>query len=361
MSSLLPDKALSEALNAFGAGGTDVLVVPLGAGNINDTYLVETAGNKVVLQRINPAVFPDPVKIVANFSLVSSHITQAIRSSAEPFLCAQPILTEKGDVCYCDNDGGCWRSQTWVEHVPHSRIHFNHHTARQLGRVLARFHQLTEDIDTGLLATPIPGFHCTPRYLEQFDRERDAWREPITSELTCALEYVRRFRGVAGLLEEAAAKGYLVRRTIHGDPKLDNVIFTEKVGAAGFFDLDTTGPGLIHYDLGDCLRSCCNRAGEDAKSRQDVRFDADICKAVLAGYLEIGGKRLSDEECRLIFDSILVITFELGLRFLTDHLRGNVYFKVRTVSENLFRALGQFRLMESVAEQEKTIRGSITR
>ena len=356
-----PGQVLGEVLQAFRAGSADVQVVPLGAGNINDTYLVQTAGQKFVLQRINSAVFPEPERVVANFARVSRHIAEVAGSQSEPFLCAQLILTANGGLSYQDGEGGVWRAQSWVDHLSADLISFKHDTAAQLGRVLARFHQLTMDLPERSLAEPIPGFHCTPRYLEQFDQARSAWQGIRSPELAQALAYVERFRPVAGPSQDAATKGPLRRRLIHGDPKLDNVIFTDKGVAVGFFDLDTTGPGLIHYDIGDCLRSCCNRAGEEGANRQDVRFDSDICHDVLGGYLEIAGPDFGDVDRYYIYDAVLVIAFELALRFLTDHLQGNVYFKVKSEAENLFRALGQFQLAESICEEEKTIRACTDR
>jgi len=351
-----PDQVLGEALDAFGVGGGGELVASLGTGNINDTYLVETAGRKFVLQRINQSVFPEPERVVANFARVSGHIAEVARSQPEPFLCAQLVLTGKGHMSFRDSEGGFWRAQSWIDHLPSQHITLTRDIAVHLGRTLARFHQLTRDIPALSMAEPIPGFHCTPNYLEKFDRTQRAWQGTMSPELEEALAYVERFRPVAALLEDAAAKGSLIRRTIHGDPKLDNVIFTTKGVAAGFFDLDTTGPGLIHYDIGDCLRSCCNRAGEDGVNRLDVRFDPDICRAMLGGYLEIAGSDFGDTDRYHIYDAVLVITFELGLRFLTDYLQGNVYFKVKSAAGNLFRALGQFQLAETICAEEKTIR-----
>ena len=350
------DKVLGDALKAYGAGAAGVRVEPLGAGNINDTYLVQSSGQRIILQRINSAVFPIPERVVDNFAKVSRHITAVGQAYPEPFLCAKPVLTANGDLSYRDTEGGVWRAQSWIDHIPAHRVAVTHKTAVQLGRTLARFHELTGDLPATSFAEPIPQFHCTPWYLDQFDGARTAWKAKPTPELEQALALVERFRSAATLLEEAAAHGSLARRIIHGDPKLDNVIFTDQGIAAGFFDLDTTGPGLLHYDIGDCLRSCCNRVGEDGAKRLEVRFDVDICRAVLGGYLEYSGSDFGDVDRCYIYDAVLVITVELALRFLTDYLRGNVYFKVKSAEENLLRALGQFQLAESICNEEEKIR-----
>jgi len=347
---------LAGPLAAFGAEGPGVAVSSLGTGNINDTYLVEDSGRRFVLQRINPAVFQDPVGVVANFARLSDHLAVAARSLGIPFLCAQPVLTRSGDLQYQDDTGGFWRAQTWIEHLPVRFITKNIETARQFGLVLARFHLLTAGLDASTLITPIPGFHRTPHYLLQFDRAAAAYQGAENPELKRALAFAKHFRWVAPLLEDGEDQGYLVQRTIHGDPKLDNVIFTKAGGAAGLFDLDTAGSGLILYDIGDCLRSSCNAAGEQGEDWRRVQFDVNCCQAVLAGYLADGEAPISDEERYRIFDAVLVITVELALRFLADYCNGNAYFKVRTPTENLYRALGQFQLAESIRRQEKMIR-----
>jgi hypothetical protein len=129
--------------------------------------------------------------------------------------------------------------------------------------------------------------------------------------------------------------------------------------AISIVDLDTVKPGLIHYDIGDCLRSGCNTLGEETKQWEKVHFDPDLCKAILQGYLSTAREFLTGNDFFYIYDSIRLIAFELGLRFFTDYLEGNVYFKVRHTEHNLARALVQFTLTESIESQEKAIRNII--
>jgi hypothetical protein len=124
-------------------------------------------------------------------------------------------------------------------------------------------------------------------------------------------------------------------------------------------DLDTVKPGLIHYDVGDCLRSSCNPAGEETERWEAVRFEADLCRAILRGYLPLARSFLTDADHRLLYEAAHLLAFELGLRFFTDYLEGNVYFKVRHPEHNLARALVQFRLAESIESQAASIRSMI--
>ena len=126
--------------------------------------------------------------------------------------------------------------------------------------------------------------------------------------------------------------------------------------AVAMVDLDTVKPGLVHYDIGDCLRSGCNPLGEETEHWQEVRFDPDLCRAILRGYLSQARDFLTHGDYDYLFDAIRLIAFELGLRFFTDYLAGNVYFKARRREHNLARALVQFRLTESIESQEKNLR-----
>ncbi|EKD33850.1 MAG: hypothetical protein ACD_75C02575G0003, partial [uncultured bacterium] len=181
-------------------------------------------------------------------------------------------------------------------------------------------------------------------------------RRAIDGESGYCLAMIERFAAGASALEDARNAGILAVQPIHGDPKIDNFIFAGDGRADGMLDFDTVGGGLIHYDLGDCLRSCCNRAGETGAAASPVSLDLDYCRSLLAGYFSSAPNLLNDAQREYIFPAVLLITFELGVRFFTDHLRGNTYFKVHGDGENLARAVCQFRLVEDIAGKEKKIR-----
>ena len=174
------------------------------------------------------------------------------------------------------------------------------------------------------------------------------------------LGFVAARRVWAGVLEEARAQGRLSLSPVHGDPKVNNVLLDTATGkAVALVDLDTVKPGLVHYDIGDCLRSGCNPWGEETEQWEAVRFDPDLGRALLQGYLAGAGGFLSDHDYHYLFAAIRLIAFELGLRFFTDYLAGNVYFKASRPEHNLARALVQFKLTESIEAQEAAIRAFI--
>jgi Ser/Thr protein kinase RdoA (MazF antagonist) len=162
------------------------------------------------------------------------------------------------------------------------------------------------------------------------------------------------------VLENARAEGRLMLRVIHGDPKVNNIMMDTASGQAiSIIDLDTVKPGLVHYDIGDCMRSGCNPLGEETGEWEKVSFDIDCCRAILEGYLRTARTFLSEDDFAYLYDSIRLIAFELGLRFFTDCLEGDVYFRVKGPGHNLARALVQFRLTRSIEEQENAIRAII--
>ncbi|HYE36368.1 aminoglycoside phosphotransferase family protein [Methylocaldum sp.] len=337
----------------------DLSVKPLGDGLINDTFLVTEElpdGERFVLQRINSRVFPEPRLIMENLRILLSHVRERQAGTADVRDLKLPEIrpTRAGLDFWADSEGDFWRALSFIPNTGSHNVLHDSVQAEEAGYALGRFHALTADLDPGLLHDTLPGFHIAPRYLARFEKVAAGVQTvPDSEELRFALDFVGARRSFFAVLEDAA----LPLRVIHGDPKLNNVLFDEHSGlAASLIDLDTVKPGLVHYDLGDCLRSCCNRSGEAADDASTVAFDLDVCRAILRAYFAETGAFLTAIERRYLYDAIRLLPLELGLRFLTDHLEGNRYFKVERPGQNLQRALVQFRLAESVETQEKSIR-----
>ncbi|NEO28685.1 MAG: aminoglycoside phosphotransferase family protein, partial [Kamptonema sp. SIO4C4] len=237
----------------------------------------------------------------------------------------------------------------------HDAIATPHH-AEEVGYALGMFHHLLSDLPPHRLADTLDGFHITPRYLQQYDRIWGEYTGPMTSEVQSCSQFIRDRRSQVNLLENAKTQGKLPLRVIHGDPKVNNVIFDATTGKAiSLIDLDTVKPGLLHYDIGDCLRSGCNPLGEETPDWQNVYFDPDLCQAILRRYLPLVEEFLTENDYAYLYDSIRLITFELGLRFFSDYLAGNIYFKAKYPEHNLNRALVQFQLTQSIEKQAERI------
>lgn len=345
--------------------GEIISVLRHGSGKINDTFLVTTSTGKFILQCLNPRVFKQPELVMRNLRTIETHITNRLREDTvlldKRWEVPRIISTLAGTDLFHDPEGNSWRAITFIDNATAHETIQNAGHARQAGLALGRFHRLLNDLPVEKLHDTLPDFHVTPRYLEKFDALASApLQQPDNDgEIAACQKFIAGRRTKSSVLEDALQHGALQLRPIHGDPKLSNIMIdTSTAEAVGFVDLDTVKPGLIHYDVGDCLRSCCNFAGEEGAAA-GVHFDTDTCRTILQGYMEEAATFLSPVDLNFFYDAIWLIPFELGIRFLTDHLSGDVYFKTDGHGQNLQRALVQFSLCRSIEEQEETVRAII--
>lgn len=338
-----------------------------GQGNVNDTFLVtlEAQGARhFILQRLNTRVFPQPELIMRNLRTFTAHVEARLQKDPLPrprrWDAPRVLLTPEGKDHWLAPDGSFWRALTFIEAAASHATIRNLEHAREVGWALGLFHRLLSDLPPDRLADTLPGFHITPEYLHHYDEVLATGRGRQSPETAFCHRFVEARWAVAGVLEDAKARGKLPLRAIHGDPKVNNVMLDTATGqAVALVDLDTVKPGLVHYDLGDCLRSGCNTLGEEIWEWEKTRFDLEICRAILWGYLSQAGDFLTPADYEYLYDALCLLPFELGLRFLTDYLEGDVYFKTRYPEHNLFRALVQFQLTAGIESQEKAIRSII--
>jgi hypothetical protein len=330
-----------------------------GTGKVNDTFLVTVAGKgecRFILQRISSAVFAHPEWITENLRIVCDHVIKNLAAEGNPGSWRMPVIHQSlaGRDFYRDRDGSCWRVLHFIAGCTSSATVQSPFQAREAGLALGRFHRLISDLDPAMLHDTLPGFHVTPLYLAHYDRVAAAAGGEHSADIRFCHDFIARRREAAHVLEDARKEGKLFSRPIHGDPKLSNILFDEQTGqAVSLIDLDTVKPGLIQYDVGDCLRSCCNGKGEEGPL--PVCFDTELCRAILQGYVKEAGSFLTPHDYDYFYAGARLIAFELGLRFFTDYLQGNIYFKTSSPEQNLERALVQFALTESIEKQERGI------
>lgn len=338
-----------------------------GRGIIHDTFLVKLKGkaDNFILQRINIQVFKRPDMIMHNLRLVCEHMHNQRSngdSGIDPLWKMLRIIPAREDNdFFIDSGGGFWRALSFINGAYSLESIECLDNAREVGRALGIFHCLTSNLDPELLQDTLPGFHNIELYITQYDQAfaQSISRESPGAEKFCS-QFVEDRRSWAPVLEHARKQNVLQVRTIHGDPKINNFMLENQSGkAVSIIDLDTVKSGLVLYDIGDCMRSCCNLVGEETDDLDTVRFDIGRCEAVLSGYICEANKCLTAEDFDFFFDAIRLIPFELGLRFFTDYMEGNRYFKICRPTQNLDRALVQFRLVESIEEQEAEIKALI--
>lgn len=333
-----------------------------GHGYINDTFIVTTAkgceSEKVVLQRINHRVFTRPQDVMTNLRLITDHCHRKLDRMAaggRRWRLTHIIPTKDGRDFLWDDAGDVWRCLTFIDGaVAYGRVQSGAH-AEECGRAIGHFLSLVSDMNPLQLKSTIPGFHDLSEYLRQFDRAPKG-------DLTIAeqVRFVSERRGLADVFARATAAGALAKRVIHGDPRINNIMVDEVSGtAAAVIDLDTCSGGLVQMDVGDAVRSICNPSGEDYRQLDDVCFKLDVFKPFMLGFMREAHAFLSPSDVEYLYPAIRILPFELGLRFLTDHLNGDCYFKVPSHGQNLHRAIGQFRLCSLVEGLEPAIRGVI--
>lgn len=352
-----PQAELKAIVAGFSVDGPIGAIEPLGQGLINLSYRVRAGDRDWVLQRINGEVFPHPERIMANLHLLAEREAEASRLGLK-----LPALAEGRDGApfVRANDGALWRLMELIpDAVGLTRLE-TPDQAREVGAVLGRFHRLAAELPRDRLQIALPGFHHTPSYLARHLRVRESATAANGGDDTvladCFTQIDARL-GLAHVLEEAQTTGRIGERVIHGDPKLDNILF-DATGrrALALIDLDTVQPGLIQQDLGDCLRSCCNRSGESPQDRGSARFDLELCAAILGAYGEETRGLLGPGDVDVLYDSIRLLPFELALRFLTDHLEGDRYFRVAYRGQNLEKARAQLDLVADIESKGPAIR-----
>lgn len=360
---------LSVLIHHFDISGKLVTIIPIGGGNINDTYLAIFRNTfdeqQVILQRINGNVFADPPKIMENLHLITHHshvkLEKEVETADRVWQMPKIIQTKNGEDFFTDPEGASWRVITKIPSATAFSTANGPEHAAECGAVLAHFHNLLSDLDVTKLHDPIPGFHVTPGYLKKYDETIAL--SSAQSRLNASME-ARRLakiiedrRGFVPVLQNALERGELKLRVMHGDPKINNIMIDDYTGkGTAMIDLDTVSPGLVQYDFGDAVRSICNPVGEEELNLNKVIFDMDLFEAFSKGYLAYGRGFMSEADQHYLYDAVRLITFELGLRFFQDYLAGSIYFKTRAPEQNLNRARVQFRLCESIESRERMIR-----
>ncbi|MFC1491750.1 phosphotransferase enzyme family protein [Nitrospinota bacterium] len=363
-------KTLDDLLavaDQFKPQGDVIEVQEFGNGNINGTFLVTLdleEEKHFILQCVNRQVFRQPELVMRNLCTITEHVRGRLQRASLGAGCRWEIPrvlpAQDGGDHWIDPGGSFWRAISFIEDSRSFDTIKDMAHAKEVGYALGMFQNLLSDLPPERLADTLEGFHITPRYLRHYDEVLAGNGAGTSPEVDYGLQFVGERRTRAHVLENARAQGRLRLRPVHGDPKVNNVMMDTATGrAVSMVDLDTVKPGLVHYDVGDCLRSGCNPLGEETEQWETVRFEPELCQAILRGYLPLARHFLTENDYEFLYDAIRLITFELGLRFFTDYLEGNVYFKARHQEHNLARALVQFKLTESIESQEAAIRAII--
>jgi hypothetical protein len=341
----------------FQVHGEFLEAAPYGRGHINDTYCASFdqggAPIRYIFQCINHRVFKDPVSLMENIQRVTGHLAKKSAGVSEQTRRVLTLIpTHDGKPYHRDPQGNYWRVYVFIEKARTFETVESAPQAFQAARAFGQFQKLLADLPAPRLHETIPDFHHTPRRFAALEKaiavdtaNRAALAKP---EISFALNR-KAMTGV--LLDEN-----LPERVTHNDTKFNNVMLDDATGEGMcVIDLDTVMPGLALYDFGDMVRTTTSPAREDERDLSKVKMQLPMFEALVRGYLATAAEFVTPAEKRLLPFSGKLITFEIGIRFLTDFLSGDSYFKVHREGHNLDRCRTQFKLIESIEEQEEAM------
>lgn len=368
MTSAAGHDALAIA-HEFTLVGDILAATPYGSGHINDTYKVdvqsERGPSRYVLQRINHKVFLRPDELMANVERVCAHafskLQQAGTTDAERRT-LRLIPTRHSKAWHIDPAGNRWRCYHFIEGATGHDVVRSAEQAHAAAKSFGAFQALLADLPGGRLHETIPDFHHTPSRFARFQQAlaQDAHGRAAASVTEIAFALARAHE--VSVVVDALRDGTLPERVTHNDTKLNNVLLDD-ITQEGIcvIDLDTVMPGSVLYDFGDLVRTSTSPAAEDETDLAKVRMQFPMFEALVKGYLETTRGFLTSKEKELLPFAGKLITFEIGLRFLTDWLEGDTYFKIKRPTHNLDRARTQFKLVESIEAQLPAMQALVAR
>lgn len=324
---------------------------PFGGGHINDTYLVICDGAKYTLQQLNHKVFKEPEHVMHNIRLVTEYLAKVIKEAGgDPLRETLNIVrTVDGNTFYFDGQFGFYRVFTFVDGArSYPKVETPEHFYNA-ARAFGKFQKQLAGFPAKDLYETIPNFHNTESRFKDLlwaiEEDRANRVGFVENEIKFAKARMKKCRVILDAIDE----GTVPTRVTHNDTKYDNILIDDKTGEAiCIIDLDTVMPGSALYDYGDSLRFGTNAGAEDERDLSKVYCRLDLFEEFTRGYLEELGHTLTPKEVELMPIAGQIITYECGIRFLTDFINGDKYFKIHRPAHNLDRARAQFKLVEDM-------------
>jgi Ser/Thr protein kinase RdoA (MazF antagonist) len=346
------NEQFEQILQQFCAENRIISVEPFGNGHINDTLKIITDNKEkpeYILQRINHHIFTDVDMLQNNIRIVTSHIRSKLAERGETDTDRKVLtfLPAKDGKFYYFDGSSYWRLCLFI---PRSRSYetITPELSYRAGKAFGDFQSMLADIPEGQLGETIPQFHNMEFRLRQF---QDALKADKAGRAAEAGELIREIQKRAGAMciqEDLYRKGKLKKRINHCDTKVNNVLFDENENVLCVIDLDTVMPGFVLSDMGDFIRTGANTGAEDDENLNNVSLNMDIFKAYARGYMEAAHNFLTPREITLLPYGGRLLTYMQTVRFLTDYLNGDTYYKIHHPRHNLQRTLAQFKLLQSI-------------
>lgn len=351
---------MQHLLPYFQIAGVIQEVKPLGSGHINDSYRVRTKAATTpdyLLQRINHAIFPNVGAMMRNIDVVTTHIRQQLtEEDGQDTLTIVP--TRVGELFHKDGDGNYWRVYKFLSGLQSYDLVETAEQAYEGARSYGYFLNFLDDLPAERIVPVLPNFHNIIFRLQAFEVARTQVQGKRHSRASCCkpeIDYVLALSEEMCQPQRLWEAGILPTRTTHNDTKFNNVMLTAAGKGRCVVDLDTVMPGIVHFDFGDGVRTGVATANEDEDDLELVGVDLDKFRGFAAGYLDVTRDRLSPIERQTLGQSGPLLAYIMGVRFLTDYLAGDVYYKINSPEHNLVRARNQLRLVRELRARANDI------
>lgn len=348
---------LKSVFNKFNHNVEFLSYEELASGHINDTYLIKTTNKQYyILQRINHGVFKDVPGLIANKVAVSQHLRKKMSHLTKKKLNRRVlsfISTKSGDSYYIGKEGNFWNVMVYIDKSKTFEIVENESIAYEGGKLFGDFLNLTSDFDASLLIEVIPNFHDMSFRYSQFEEALKNTSSVRKERAKECINQVEILKDEMHILQHLKDTKKIQLRVTHNDTKISNALFDLNNKGLCVIDTDTVMPGIVHYDFGDAIRTICNTAAEDEKDLKLVNFNLLYYKAYVKGFLEEIGNSLSPIELKHLPLGAKTMTFIMAIRFLTDYLNGDIYYKTKYPDHNFDRSKNQFKLIKCMSEKWK--------
>ncbi len=355
----MTNEVLTDVLEAFDFGNPVVGAMRYGHGHINDTFCVHTQPKDdsckcFILQKMNTSVFQHPDQVMENIIGITDFIGKKISviggdRSREVL---EVIRTKKGEPFYRDRNGDAWRVYPFIEGSYCCQSAESPALFEASAVAFGKFQKMLDDYPAETLHETIANFHDTEDRLAKLKEAILQDTKGRVAECSTEIAFVLEREADCSVVLKAQKEGLLPLRVTHNDTKLNNVLIDKKTGEGiCVIDLDTTMPGLAINDFGDSIRFGANHNAEDEKDLSKVNFDIDLYEVYTRGFLQGAGGILTENELKYLPWGAKLMTLECGIRFLTDYLAGDTYFRIHYPQQNLDRCRTQFKLVKDMEDQ----------
>jgi len=357
------DDFLKEIFSLFKTKGSYINGKPYGSGHIHDTFLIETSGSdNYVLQRLNNNVFKNIPAMQENIERVTNHIREKLKARNSKDIkreCLTFLYSHTGKTWINDGDGSYWRTSIYIPDHRSYDIMDTPLKAFESGKAIGNFQSMLADFKGKPLNETIPYFQHVGKRLETFLNKIKEDRVNRVSSVADDIRFINDRAEEMKVILNLGSDGIMPVRITHNDTKFNNILLDQNDKALCLIDLDTVMPGFIHYDFGDAMRTGANNATEDEPDLSKVNFNLEMFSAFSEGYLSEARSFITPKELEYLAFAPLLITYTQAVRFLTDYIDGDRYYKIHHEHHNLQRTKAQIKLIMSMEEQYEEMKNII--